>query len=464
MSDTTGSNLGRIHRCRSISRIRSPPAKSSSGRRRSSRSWSRTRSTPARRANRDHHRAGRQEADSRRGRRRGDGRRTTRGWPSSGTPPARSRSPRTSARSGRSAFAARRCRALPRCRTSCCARGRGAARPAPRCGSTAAPSRRCARSARPKARAIEVARSLLQSAGAAEIPEVGHRRSDADVASRHADGAGLSGSRVHAHERAGRQGLLECPPAAALRGAVLPAVRRAPRSHRSAQGGRRHADHGYVAALGDQGPVRGAAERLRQSPHRQGPHDRARDHRGLQRRDDQGAQPGGPPVHRRSRRTVSTSTCTRRKRKCASSSSRWCTKCCAAPWATRSGRGRAPELQFTPVQRRAPVEPRPMSIPGVLAGASVGNRWTPEPLGPWRNLMEPGTSPNSVEPGTPQNLVEPCIFSPFVVARMRVKSRSSSSMPRSNKARPPVRCGRTPARSIGVGLRQQVRPSRLDRA
>jgi DNA mismatch repair protein MutL len=35
-----------------------------------------------------------------------------------------------------------------------------------------------------------------------------------------------------------------------------------------------------------------------------------------------------------------------------------------------------------------------MAIPGVLAGATVGNRWTPEPLGPWRNLMEPA-APNS---------------------------------------------------------------------
>jgi DNA mismatch repair protein MutL len=55
------------------------------------------------------------------------------------------------------------------------------------------------------------------------------------------------------------------------------------------------------------------------------------------------------------------------------------------------GQGHAPELQFTPF---APgqLEPRPMSIPGVLAGATVGNRWTPEPLGPWRNLMEPTAS------------------------------------------------------------------------
>src|SRR6478735_3773808 len=41
------------------------------------------------------------------------------------------------------------------------------------------------------------------------------------------------------------------------------------------------------------------------------------------------------------------------------------------------GQGRAPELQLTP-SFGSPAEPRPMTIPGVLAGASVGNRWTPE--------------------------------------------------------------------------------------
>jgi DNA mismatch repair protein MutL len=57
------------------------------------------------------------------------------------------------------------------------------------------------------------------------------------------------------------------------------------------------------------------------------------------------------------------------------------------------GQGRAPELQFTPFSGR-PSEPQPVSIPGVLAGASVGNRWASEPMGPWRNLMEPsGTLP-----------------------------------------------------------------------
>jgi DNA mismatch repair protein MutL len=42
------------------------------------------------------------------------------------------------------------------------------------------------------------------------------------------------------------------------------------------------------------------------------------------------------------------------------------------------GQGRAPELQFTPFAPR-PEEPRPMSIPGVLAGAQVGSRWSNAP-------------------------------------------------------------------------------------
>jgi len=41
------------------------------------------------------------------------------------------------------------------------------------------------------------------------------------------------------------------------------------------------------------------------------------------------------------------------------------------------GHGKAPELQLTSSFGPLP-EPRPMTIPGVLAGASVGNRWSPE--------------------------------------------------------------------------------------
>ena len=88
------------------------------------------------------------------------------------------------------------------------------------------------------------------------------------------------------------------------------------------------------------------------------------------------------------------------------------------------GQGRAPELQFTPFAPR-PSEPQPMTIPGVLAGATVGNRWSSEPLGPWRNLMAPdaaetlaalsGTLESLVEPGrTQQNPVEPASIRPMI--------------------------------------------------
>ena len=69
------------------------------------------------------------------------------------------------------------------------------------------------------------------------------------------------------------------------------------------------------------------------------------------------------------------------------------------------GQGRAPELQFTQFAPR-PSEPTLMSIPGVLSGASVGSRWSSEPPGAWRSLMEP-LAPLPAEPGTLQNLPAP---------------------------------------------------------
>ena len=76
----------------------------------------------------------------------------TRDWRSSVMRRARSPALRTSARFGRSASAARRCRASRRSRISCCGAAPAAARPEPRFGSTAAPFPRSARSVRRKAR------------------------------------------------------------------------------------------------------------------------------------------------------------------------------------------------------------------------------------------------------------------------------------------------------------------------
>jgi DNA mismatch repair protein MutL len=76
------------------------------------------------------------------------------------------------------------------------------------------------------------------------------------------------------------------------------------------------------------------------------------------------------------------------------------------------GQGRAPELQFTPFAPR-PEEPRPMSIPGVLAGATVGSRWSTDPSsgvsfgsggGGWGPRFD-GAVPSEVA-ATPQASVE----------------------------------------------------------
>jgi DNA mismatch repair protein MutL len=58
------------------------------------------------------------------------------------------------------------------------------------------------------------------------------------------------------------------------------------------------------------------------------------------------------------------------------------------------GQGRAPELQLTTIGGPA-LEPRPMTIPGVLAGATVGNRWSPEHDTALRAFVPPGGSPTT---------------------------------------------------------------------
>jgi DNA mismatch repair protein MutL len=59
------------------------------------------------------------------------------------------------------------------------------------------------------------------------------------------------------------------------------------------------------------------------------------------------------------------------------------------------GQGRAPELQLTPFSP-PPDEARPMSIPGVLAGASIGSRWSPEHDAVMRS-MQPGRTGVALE-------------------------------------------------------------------
>jgi DNA mismatch repair protein MutL len=62
------------------------------------------------------------------------------------------------------------------------------------------------------------------------------------------------------------------------------------------------------------------------------------------------------------------------------------------------GQGRASELQFRLEQASGvPADPRPMSIPGVLAGASVANRWSGERFQP---ISDPGAPTSNLQPPT----------------------------------------------------------------
>ncbi len=58
------------------------------------------------------------------------------------------------------------------------------------------------------------------------------------------------------------------------------------------------------------------------------------------------------------------------------------------------GQGHAPELQLSPVQPFTSTEPRSIALPGVLAGASVGNRWWEGRTGGFDRV--PTASPDSM--------------------------------------------------------------------
>jgi DNA mismatch repair protein MutL len=73
------------------------------------------------------------------------------------------------------------------------------------------------------------------------------------------------------------------------------------------------------------------------------------------------------------------------------------------------GQGRAPELQLSPFPMH-PDEPRPMTIPGVLAGATVGSRWMPDVL----PRTSPAEAEASVALATPETARTPVEIRPMI--------------------------------------------------
>jgi DNA mismatch repair protein MutL len=175
----------------------------------------------------------------------------------------------------------------------------------------------------------------------------------------------------------GRQ-LLQCPPAAGLRERFFQLFGERPDlvEVRKQAGGL--AIEGYVAALGDQGPVRGAQNVF---VNRRIVKDRTIAHAIGEAYSVATIKERSPEVHlfigiEPSRVDVNVHPTKAEVRFLEQSLVH---EVLRRALGDALGQGRAPELQFTPFAP-SPVEPRNVSIPGVLAGASVGSRWVPEVL------------------------------------------------------------------------------------
>ena len=175
----------------------------------------------------------------------------------------------------------------------------------------------------------------------------------------------------------GGRRLLECPPAAGLAERFFQLFGERPDllEIRKEAGG--ISIHGYVAALGDHGPVRGAQNVF---VNRRIVKDRTIAHAISEAYSVATIKERSPEVHLfiaipPDRVDVNVHPTKAEVRFLEQSLMH---EVLRRALADTLGRGPAPELQLTPFQHR-PGEPQPMTIPGVLAGATIGSRWAPEP-------------------------------------------------------------------------------------
>jgi DNA mismatch repair protein MutL len=189
----------------------------------------------------------------------------------------------------------------------------------------------------------------------------------------------------------GGRRLLECPPAPGLRERFFQLFGERPDlvEVRKEAGGL--TIHGYVAALGDQGPVRGAQNVF---VNRRIVKDRTIAHAIGEAYSVATIKERSPEVHLflripAERVDVNVHPTKAEVRFLEQSLVH---EVLRRGLAEALGQGRAPELQLTPLAGY-PDEPRPMTIPGVLAGATVGSRWMPDqPSRGW-------SPPSGVDPG-----------------------------------------------------------------
>ena len=190
--------------------------------------------------------------------------------------------------------------------------------------------------------------------------------------------------------------LLECPPAAGLqeRFFQLFGERAELVEVRKNAGGLQI--HGYVAALGDQGPVRGAQNVF---VNRRIVRDRTIAHAISEAYSVATIKERSPEVHLfvqipPDRVDVNVHPTKAEVRFLEQSLVH---EVLRRALAEALGQGRAPELQFTPFAAR-PAEPVARSIPGVLSGATIGSRWTMEHDAVWRSMASPpGMGPDAAD-------------------------------------------------------------------
>jgi DNA mismatch repair protein MutL len=195
----------------------------------------------------------------------------------------------------------------------------------------------------------------------------------------------------------GGRTLLQCPPAAGLRERFFQLFGERPDliELRKEAGGLKI--HGYVAALGDQGPVRGPQNVY---VNRRIVKDRTIAHAISDAYSVATIKERSPEVHlfieiAPDRVDVNVHPTKAEVRFLEQSLVH---EVLRRGLADALGQGRAPELQFTPFAPR-PAEPRPMAIPGVLAGAAVGNRWSSEPYPVGRDIPYAPASHAIASPG-----------------------------------------------------------------
>ena len=173
--------------------------------------------------------------------------------------------------------------------------------------------------------------------------------------------------------------LLECPPAATLRDRFFQLFGDRPDLVEVQKDAAGITIEGYVAALGDQGPVRGAQNVF---VNRRIVKDRTIAHAIIDAYSVATIKERSPEVHLFLRLAPDRVDVNVHPTK---AEVRFLEQSLVHEVLRRAlgdalGHGRAPELQLSAVQIR-PSEPANMTIPGVMSGASVANRWSAEQLG-----------------------------------------------------------------------------------